>query len=692
MPLHVYLLHRKRKCGARRERDTAFPPCSWCSLDKRRLTNASQEVLRAYIRELEENGSVDDEPPSVRGLLDHANNSAGSGAAYAPHQYPPYPDVPTSAYPASRQQYGSSPLPPPVAIPASYQPAARGDMSPKELVSPAMDNEKFAPGVKLGRPRPEQGPPVYHDSIGDATAGQGQYNTNSAPPPKMPIQLSYERYSSDSTTSDSDSSGSQQLALISTQDLMDSDRHEADHLAARVGGLQLSPALLPLPANYGVSPSTSPSGRYLPPPPPSTSFKGPLNHPPELNLSASPGKQAFGSSPRYIPPLAAAYGSSPTTSSTMSPPPPYTSAPLSIPPASAPAASTLPPPPTGGTPQRTSRLAPDSKGSEIPLEAKWTRIKRTLVSPEVLENAGLRYEARPDFVAVLGVLSKDQIAYFARKSAEVRATRARGYSGSARTIPVPAPVDEKRSRGKNSPPLRHSEATASDDERSVSSSALWDESDDEASEDGPARGSTTDKYIPREYRRQHRQQQEQRRRARHDSATAGIHEEPTDASSNGSGTRVYPVIVSPPSASTTSPSATVAPKPILKNRNENRVHFDESGPFEMSPAEAERERERRERRERRRESERRRKGDRERERDRDRDHDREKHRERDRDRDHHHSSSHTTRHRGEREREESARDKRRVRKSVWGETLGAVGIGGAAASLLSVLTEAAAGF
>lgn len=39
------------------------------------------------------------------------------------------------------------------------------------------------------------------------------------------------------------------------------------------------------------------------------------------------------------------------------------------------------------------RLAPDSQGKEIPPDAKWTRISRHLVSPEVVAHDGRRYEA-----------------------------------------------------------------------------------------------------------------------------------------------------------------------------------------------------------------------------------------------------------------------------------------------------------
>lgn len=591
--------------------------------------------MRAYIRELEENGSVDDNPPSVRGLLDHAN----SGAAYAPHQYLPYSDAAAAAY-GSRQQYGSSPLPPPVAIPPSYQ--SRGDnTSPKELLSPAMDNEKFAPSVKLARRRPDQSPV---DINADSRTMRHYI------PSSMPVQVSYERRSSDS-----DTDSNEQLALISTRDLMDSDNREAETLARRIGGLNLSPALLPVP-NHGISPGTSPSNKY---------------QPPELNLS---------SSPRYLPPLSTHSGS--PSSSLMTPPPAYSAATSAAAPIIVP--SSAPTSTSGFPPPRSSRLAPDSKGADIPLEAKWTRIKRSLVSPEVLDRAGMRYEARPDFVAVLGVLSREQIADLARKTVEVRSGRARGYSDTSRTRDKAYYPEERRGPARKS--SRHEDTT--DDEASFTSSeALWDESDtsDSDSESQPPRtreraGSATDKYIPRDVRRQ--------RRHRRDSATV-IQEEPEDADDDRRGkSRNYPVIV-PPMNEKGSPAATVLPKPILKNRNENHVRFDADGPREMSSGEWEREKERKRRRRDRDADDSRRRRDRsDRDRERDRDRDRESHRDRsDRHREReHHSSSHRHRDRDE------TKERRRTKKSVWGETLGAVGIGGAAVSLLSVLTEAAAGY
>lgn len=659
-----------------------------------------KEVLRAYIRELDSNGLLDGNPPSVRGLLDQRPPQGRGNSAYAPQEYVSYPVVP--AY-ASRQ-----PQPPPVAItPASYPSSARGEFtSPKEMVSPNMDNEKFPVGVKLERRQPEQRP-----NCGDARSptragynshvphNQNQQQRGPPPPPaKVPMQTSYERYSSDSS-SDSGSTDSQQLALISTRDIMDLDQHIADDLNARMGGLYLSPAMMP--PNYGVSPGTSPSGRYQPPP----SIPLPLDH----HLSSSPqSHDHLGVAPRYVPPMPA-YGAS-STSATMAPPPPYApsvtqgAAPIPIPSSAPNTQSGLPPPTSAVGQQRYSRLAPDSKGSDIPLDAKWTRIKRALVSPEILTKAGVRYEARPDFVFILGVLTKGQIAEYARQSAEVRARRNDGYAGDRRR---PVYYDEEK---RNMDRKRSSRQQSDTDSDTDSEDVIWDDSDTSDSDSRDRSRASTNKYIPREYRR---------RRIRRDSNSSTFQEEPeVEDKENRKGHKAYPVIVDK-----ASPTATIQPKPILKNRNSNHVRFEDGAPREVSPGELEREREQRERRERRRAEKgrdpdrRRRDRDRDHERndrDRDRDRDRERERERDvrdkdkdrgekdrererdrhrerereRDRDYHPSNSRSHR---DRDRDE-ARDRRRAKKSVWGETLGAVGIGGAAASLLSVLTEAAAGF
>lgn len=58
----------------------------------------------------------------------------------------------------------------------------------------------------------------------------------------------------------------------------------------------------------------------------------------------------------------------------------------------------IPPDRYGISPRRTSSslsctLAPDSQGREIPSDAKWTKIRRSLISTEILEEDRLRYEA-----------------------------------------------------------------------------------------------------------------------------------------------------------------------------------------------------------------------------------------------------------------------------------------------------------
>lgn len=66
---------------------------------------------------------------------------------------------------------------------------------------------------------------------------------------------------------------------------------------------------------------------------------------------------------------------------------------------------------------QSSRLVnPDQYGRAIADDAHWTKISRKLVSVEVLQQAGVRYEARPDYVAILGVLSKEQVAKLVRES------------------------------------------------------------------------------------------------------------------------------------------------------------------------------------------------------------------------------------------------------------------------------------
>ncbi|KAI1134828.1 hypothetical protein F5Y05DRAFT_396519 [Hypoxylon sp. FL0543] len=202
--------------------------------------------------------------------------------------------------------------------------------------------------------------------------------------PSMPNHstfLSYDRHSSSGDEED------ESMALISTRELMALDKRSAD-LAVAMGNMHLQP---PSGSNYQMS--SSPTPNALPPPASHPALPSPQTSHPTAEHSPT--------HPRYLPPLLI---SGPSPQQALSAPQ-----------------------------QRSARLAPDSRGREIPLEAKWTRIPRRLVSPEVLAGAGVRYEARPDFVAVLGELSREQVADFARKTAEVRGARRRRSSATVST-------------------------------------------------------------------------------------------------------------------------------------------------------------------------------------------------------------------------------------------------------------------
>jgi len=514
-------------------------------------------------------------------------------------------------------------------------------------------------GASAHHPMPNADP-TPNDQVPVSNEGRRRISsgTTSSPPESLQIsthpqppaisidssQLSYERFtpSDSSDSSDTESSPtSQETALISTQELLALDQIEADKMASRIG--KRGP-----PPNY-ISPGTSPVTRYRPLPPSSASQyeKG--------------GGQYPGTASRYSPPP---------------PPPPYSSSlspTLSTPPPPYPASSTAPSANFNLTVSRTSpgvpssqsmsgqysQLAPDGRGNGIPMDATWTKIKRTLVSPVVLERAGVRYEARPDFVAVLGKLTHEEIAEFARQTLEERDSRgvSRGpslpnkqrSSDRARPRTFADPPDPPRARGGGR--FKHN-----DDQGSAWSRSDWSE-DERDYHRGPS--TARNKYTPSDYTPDRYMDQDPRN------------------------TRMYPFIVSPPASisgdSKPSPSSTVDPKPILKNRNPNKVRFDKDGPREIYPGPyPDNVKERGKAR-----SEQRHRDDRERERDRNRE-GRDRPRDRDRDRD-------RMRERGEHHRSHRHREREwddRPRRSQFKETASAIGLGSAAATLISVLSEA----
>jgi len=73
--------------------------------------------------------------------------------------------------------------------------------------------------------------------------------------------------------------------------------------------------------------------------------------------------------------------------------PQYETPPRSVPSALPPRPGTIQDDGGSRSPKATARLAPDQFGNEIPHDARWTRIRRSLISPVVLEQDGRRYEA-----------------------------------------------------------------------------------------------------------------------------------------------------------------------------------------------------------------------------------------------------------------------------------------------------------
>ncbi|ORY63449.1 uncharacterized protein BCR38DRAFT_410373 [Pseudomassariella vexata] len=580
----------------------------------RDVLRKNQDVLRAYIRQLDEQSMPGGAIPTVRGFLEGYQSPLGA-------------------------LHGA---------PDSMSPVPMENLSPKEMY-PSATNEKFFPSMKMERLQPDKYPP-YPSNL-----------------PTHATDLSYDRHSEEGDVDDGASDNSMAL-VISTRDLMALDRREAD-LAIAMGNMHLQPRGPPYAtSNYthAASPGSSPQTYNLPSSSNASLFPSSFN--------PSVGDQ-FGLSPRFVPPLA---------------PPPYGGSPPPTLHPNSTSAPAIPGAPFVQQAQRYARLAPDQHGHDIPLDAQWTRIKRSLISPEVLDRARVRYEARPDFVAVLGVFTKAEIAGFARQSAEVRRRR------------MEARKREPRNEKDRYYPEKYKnwdvEAQQKQDSQLSSSSDLYDSSD----------SSESDEELPR-YRPRRGNHAESDKDEKHDEEK---------------GTKAYPFIVSPPEKEREnghSPAATVTPKPILKNKNDDpHVRFDPEpkvldGSFPRSnPRHSDRDLHRPERRHRER-------SERGPERDRyvsgsydDRDRDRD----RDRGRDDEYPHRHHRRHHGgstggsrrEKERDEYGRRRRRddrdryrdkdrietsedraARKKARGETLRAVGIGGAAASLLSVLTEAAAG-
>jgi hypothetical protein len=63
------------------------------------------------------------------------------------------------------------------------------------------------------------------------------------------------------------------------------------------------------------------------------------------------------------------------------------------------------------------------RGTDVPVNARWTKIDRRLVNPEALEEAKERFEERMDCIIVLRVLTKEEIQKLADRTKEIRERR-----------------------------------------------------------------------------------------------------------------------------------------------------------------------------------------------------------------------------------------------------------------------------
>ncbi|EFY96995.2 hypothetical protein MAA_07541 [Metarhizium robertsii ARSEF 23] len=92
----------------------------------------------------------------------------------------------------------------------------------------------------------------------------------------------------------------------------------------------------------------------------------------------------------------------------------------------------------------------DSHGNPIPSDATWTRIDRRFISVEMLQKAGVRYEAREDFVAILGAVTSAQVVELVQHSTAIRQQR-RPRHGTHVAAPYRAKSHESQFAQTNTP-------------------------------------------------------------------------------------------------------------------------------------------------------------------------------------------------------------------------------------------------
>ncbi|EPE04075.1 hypothetical protein F503_04923 [Ophiostoma piceae UAMH 11346] len=516
-----------------------------------------KDILRAYIQDL---GS--------RGFF------KGTDA--------PSPQLPPREYLHSLPNYMVPGQAPATSSPqGSYPPDG---LSPKEVVQPFDNNSKYHHSVKDSRLapqfregevyipyRPAPGSEFAHNSGPPHPKGEPKYTTtppesvvadqqlalspsamaNHANTPRtVPVhqhpsslssQLAIRDLPSSPPRDDSEDAFNENgFNFISTRRLLEIDWFGREQAAGRLGVTYTPPQLLEHGSHFSQAfpaLATSPTAAAIVR---QNSLQSQLSQSP-----SSPSRSSF------FPP---------TSAGGFAPPPYHHSSSVSHPPATSHAAFGIMIPGSAAPPSPSqipagAELGPDSFGKPIPPDAIWTRITRKRISPEVLARAGVRFEARPTFVAILGVLSREQIAEYARQSVEAR----RSWRHSN-------PRNERPSPTGTSPP----DYTARPERRQSMSGAGSDKHEREAVAAGlraqtfPLAGTSPSS------------------RDRDSSSIAG-----TANGSQGKG-GAYPFIVSPPATEVDTSGTEGAPKSILKNKNKNKVRYRDGELVEVSPDESSR--------------------------------------------------------------------------------------------------------
>ncbi|KAF5879089.1 uncharacterized protein Bfra_006293 [Botrytis fragariae] len=352
-----------------------------------------KDVLIAYIRQMEQDGLLNENP-------------SASTPQTSPRTH--YKEQWDSTYSDSSHTQ---------AAPASFDNTdiniGRNDPGAKEMIQ-REDNIKFPPAMKFQRPKPE--------SLVDSYPYPGQ-NISSAPHRQLSPPLTPKI-----STTDLDISKSQCAKDISGSKLNSEDNTSSTHQTIsrypvnpnndNTSIIQTSDLLL--------LPCFATSNPQLLPPSSPGSWNSNLNsysypdEPPNKNIQ-SPQLKTMTLRPKHS--SDPVQKSSPRTSGVRFDLPDANQSSKTHTPSSGnnPHDSTIPIPiPTSIL---KSKIAPDSSGHEIPQDAKWTKVKRSLISPEVLMKDGRRFEARPEFVAILGILTKEEIQQYAERSHVLREER-----------------------------------------------------------------------------------------------------------------------------------------------------------------------------------------------------------------------------------------------------------------------------